>query len=76
FKKELNIPSEVVDRSSLETWQKSGGNDAFQRAAQRVETLLKNYRPNTLSADVRAELTAITTRAARACGLDQLPSLV
>jgi trimethylamine--corrinoid protein Co-methyltransferase len=81
FQKELYIPSDVIDRSSLESWQKNVSADGqhpvsiFQRASQRVEKLLLSYRPNGLSDDVRRELRKITEREARKIGMDNLPPL-
>jgi trimethylamine--corrinoid protein Co-methyltransferase len=79
FQKELYIPTEVIDRSPLETWQKKAQADgvhpetAFQRASHRVETLLTYYRPNRLADNVRAELRRITELEARKYGMDYLP---
>ena len=52
FKKELYIPSAVIDRGSLDAWQKKGSKPAEVRAAERVEHLLKTYQPNPLSHEV------------------------
>lgn len=73
FKQEMSIPSEVIDRGSLEAWQRGGSRDAFTRAAQRAEKLLASAPPPALPEAERVELTRITTAAARACGLDRLP---
>jgi trimethylamine:corrinoid methyltransferase-like protein len=81
FQKELYIPTEVIDRSPLETWQKKAQADgvhpetAFQRASHRVETLLTYYRPNRLADNVRAELHRITELEARKYGMDCLPQI-
>ena len=75
FRKELHIPSTIVDRASLEGWQKKGSNTVVQRAEDRIEKLLQTYQPSSLSSETRQELTAITQAAARACGMDKLPPL-
>jgi trimethylamine--corrinoid protein Co-methyltransferase len=75
FRKELHIPSEIIDRGSLEAWQKKGSRSALQRAAARVESLLKTYPPSPLSEEMKTELRAITTRAAAKHGMDKLPPL-
>ena len=41
FNKEFYIPSEVVDRGSLDTWQRKGSKTTTQRASDRVSQLLK-----------------------------------
>lgn len=84
FQKELFIPSEVIDRSSLEAWQKKGSFNmenhvfkpvtTFQRASQRVEKLLASYQPNGLSDKVRAELERITFVEAQKFSMDKLPA--
>jgi trimethylamine--corrinoid protein Co-methyltransferase len=82
FKKELYIPSDVIDRSSLEAWQKKGASDdgghpetAFKRASHRVEKLLASYQPNRLVETVRKELHRITAGEARKNGMDTLPQM-
>lgn len=81
FKKELYIPSEVIDRSSLEAWQKRGSANGmqpetvFQRASQRVDKLLATYQPNRLDDNVRAELRRITQLEARKYGMQNLPPI-
>jgi trimethylamine:corrinoid methyltransferase-like protein len=75
FRKELHIPSEIIDRGSLEAWQKKGSRTALQRATARVETLLKTYPPSPLSEEMKTELRAITTNAAQKHGMDTLPPL-
>jgi trimethylamine--corrinoid protein Co-methyltransferase len=73
FRKELYMPSEVIDRGSLDAWEKKGSKSTFDRAHDRVETLLKNYPGSPLSADLRKELRQIATQSARSFGMDELP---
>jgi len=75
FRKEQYIPSAVIDRDFRQTWEDKGAQDTAARAHERVEEVVAAYQPKPLPADVVKELEAITVRAARACGLDQLPSL-
>jgi trimethylamine--corrinoid protein Co-methyltransferase len=74
FREELFIPSEVVDRDFRRNWEAKGSKDVVQRAHDRAEALIAAYQPTDLSADVVDELEAITLRAARAAGMDRLPS--
>jgi trimethylamine--corrinoid protein Co-methyltransferase len=76
FKKELYIPSAVIDRGSLDAWQKKGTQSSETRAAGRVEQLLKTYQPNPLSDEVRKELRTIAQRSAQENGMQELPPLV
>lgn len=75
FRKELHIPSDVMDRGSLEAWQKKGSKTSTDRAAERLEQVLAAYQPSSLSRETRLELRQITRRAAQACGMETLPPL-
>jgi trimethylamine---corrinoid protein Co-methyltransferase len=75
FSKELYLPSEVIDRASLDGWKRKGGRTTFERAADRVSRLLGGYRPPHVPIELRAELRAIATRAARKFGMQELPPL-
>jgi trimethylamine--corrinoid protein Co-methyltransferase len=44
FKEEQYLPSGVIDRGSIRTWEQNGKKDAFARAHERVEELLREYR--------------------------------
>lgn len=73
FNKEFYIPSDVIDRGSLDTWQRKGSKTTTQRAADRVRQLLKSYQPTNMTEALRNEIRQITTRAANQFGMDQLP---
>jgi trimethylamine--corrinoid protein Co-methyltransferase len=73
FRKELFIPSEVVDRDFRRDWESKGSKDAVQRAHERAEALIAAYKPAERPATVVAELEAIMLRAAQAAGMDRLP---
>lgn len=73
FRQELYLPSAVIDRGTLESWQKSGSQTAVDRARQMVETLIAACPPNPLRPEQRKELHTIAIQAARQCGLDKLP---
>lgn len=73
FREELHIPGPIVDRDFRRDWEAQGSKDAAQRAHEQVESLIADYQPKDLPADLVSELEAITLRAARAAGLDRLP---
>lgn len=75
FREELYIPSEVIDRDSLEAWEKKGSKSAWDRAQERVDELLGKYQSTPMTDEVRKELRNITTRAANEAGMDDLPAL-
>jgi trimethylamine--corrinoid protein Co-methyltransferase len=75
FAKEQYLPSPVIDRGSIRTWQQGGGLDTFGRARARVKELLAAYRKPALPVDVERELRGIVERLARQAGMEQLPVL-
>jgi trimethylamine---corrinoid protein Co-methyltransferase len=75
FAKELYIPSEVIDRGSLESWVQQGSKSAFDRASERVDRLIGKYVKPEISPDLASELREITTAAARRFGMEVLPEL-
>ncbi len=75
FAKELYLPSAVIDRSTYDSWKHKGSKTAAERAAERVESVVAAYRPHAIAPEVRAELRAIATRAARQFGMNELPEL-
>ena len=75
FKKELFAPSNVIDRSSVDEWERKGAKTAFERASDRVEDLVSSYEPIALSGELHSELHAITLNAARQYGMDKLPDM-
>jgi trimethylamine--corrinoid protein Co-methyltransferase len=75
FQKELFMPSAVIDRDTRQAWEEKGARDATQRAHERVEELIATYEPRELPPEVIRELEDITLQAAKAAGLDKLPSL-
>jgi trimethylamine--corrinoid protein Co-methyltransferase len=75
FRDEFYIPSEVIDRDSLETWESKGSKSTWDRAQERVDDLLTDYQPSPLPDEVKKELRDITTRAAYQAGMERLPAL-
>lgn len=75
FREEQYIPSEIIERGSLEAWKKKGRKTTWERAQDRVVALLDTYERPPIADDVRRELRAITLRAAQTFGMDELPPL-
>ena len=75
FKQEQYLPSEVIDRGSLDSWKKKGAKSTFERAGERVDRLLASYEPSPISTKLRHELREIATKAAQKAGMDKLPPL-
>lgn len=75
FRNEFYLPSELIDRGSVDSWQQSGSKTTAERASTRVDKLLAAYKPSSLQPELRAELHKITLTAARRIGLEKLPPL-
>jgi trimethylamine--corrinoid protein Co-methyltransferase len=75
FRKEFYIPSDIMDRGSLDAWELSESKSIHERSAAKVDKLLANYQPTHLSKDIRNELHRITLLAAHKYGLQELPAL-
>ena len=75
FREELYIPSEVIDRDTLEAWEKKGSKSTWERAQDRVESLLAQYQPSPISDEVKKELRDLTTKAANEVGMKKLPDI-
>jgi trimethylamine--corrinoid protein Co-methyltransferase len=73
--KEQYLPSAVIDRASVRTWQQSGSTDAFERARVRVKELLAAYESPDISEDKTKELKRRVKRIATKAGMDELPDI-
>jgi len=73
FRRELFIPSPVIDRDYRQAWEAKGAKDIVQRAHEQVEQLVAAYQPKPLPKEVEEELTVITLRAAKERGMEKLP---
>jgi trimethylamine--corrinoid protein Co-methyltransferase len=75
FQREFYIPSNVIDRGSLDAWEKVGSPTALDRAQSRVTELLASYERPSISEELSSELRKITLNAANQFGMDELPAL-
>jgi len=75
FQREFYIPSEIIDRGSLDAWEKKGSPSTLDRARARVDELVSKYEPVPVPGELRTELGRIATAAARQFGMDSLPPL-
>lgn len=73
--KEQYMPSNVIDRGSIRTWQQSGATDTFARAKDTVNKILSDYEPPSLPQDKVNELDKMVQSLAKKAGMDQLPAL-
>jgi trimethylamine--corrinoid protein Co-methyltransferase len=73
FREEFYIPSDVIDRDTMESWEKKGAKSSWDRAQDRVDELLTKYQPSPIAEDIKKELRDITTQVANQAGMDKLP---
>jgi trimethylamine--corrinoid protein Co-methyltransferase len=73
LKEEQYMPSAVIDRGSIRTWQQMGATDTFMRAKTQLQDLLNTYQPPDLPSEQVAELESMVSGLAKEAGMDQLP---
>jgi trimethylamine--corrinoid protein Co-methyltransferase len=72
-KEEQYMPSALIDRGSIRTWQQMGATDTFTRAKTQLQDLLNDYQPPDLPSEQVAELQNMVSGLAKEAGMDQLP---
>ena len=75
YREEMYLPTEIIDRGSMDAWEQGGSKSTFERAIDRVDLLLGEYEGPYLSQDVSQELKNITQAAASGFGMQELPAL-
>lgn len=73
FPQEQYLPSSIIDRGSLRTWQEAGRADAFARAKLRAAELLAAYQRPALPVEQERELRHLVSNLARQAGMECLP---
>ncbi len=73
FRQEQHIPTKVIDRGSLHSWEQAGKKDAFAHAKERVNELVAAYKRPSLHPDVDGELRCIAAEQAGRAGMNRLP---
>jgi len=75
FRQEQHIPTKVIDRGSLHSWEETGKKDAFGRAKERVNELVAAYKRPELQAEVDQSLRSIVEEQAKREGVESLPEI-
>jgi trimethylamine--corrinoid protein Co-methyltransferase len=75
FRLEQHIPTRVIDRGSLGSWEQEGKKDAFARAKQRVHELLASYKRPELPSLVEQNLRQMVLDLAKPEGMDHRPGI-
>lgn len=63
--KEQFMPSSVIDRQSLDVWKARGSKDSVSNAAEFVEKLLREHKPERLPPDIEKRLDAAVEEVTR-----------
>jgi trimethylamine--corrinoid protein Co-methyltransferase len=71
---EIRFPGPVIDRANSARWKDEGSLGLGERASSEVERLIREYEPTGLDDGVKAQLIDRMGEAARAAGMDALPS--
>ena len=75
YREEFYMPSKVIDRGSLEAWHQEGSKSTFDRAHERVKSLMNAYEGPRLPKEKSNELKNIAQTAALKFGIRELPSI-
>ncbi len=73
LEEEQYMPSAMIDRGSIRTWQEKGATDSFARAQTQLQGLLTAYQPPDLPSEQVAELKNLVSVLAKEAGMDHLP---
>ena len=73
-KEEQYLPSTVIDRGSIRTWQQNGSADTFDRAKTKLKDILNAYQPPDLPSEQVTELQSMVSRLAKEAGMEKLPN--
>ena len=74
FRKELSFPG-IVDRKLYDNWKADGSKDMVQRARERVQELVSQYKQPEKSQEAISEIENIMSRACSKYGLETLPDM-
>ena len=75
FRQEQHIPTKVIDRGSLHTWEQTGKKDVMGRAKEKVRELIASYKRPELRTEVDQGLRSIVKEQARREGMEDLPTV-
>jgi len=75
LRKEVFMPSPVIDRLSLDAWRRAGSKDIVARARERVDQILAEHQPEPLPPDVEKELQEHLKAVMAKHGVEKVPLL-
>ena len=75
LRKEVFMPSPVIDRLSLDGWRRAGAKDIIARARERVDEILATHEPEPLPPDVEEGLREVLRTVMERYGIKEAPIL-
>lgn len=75
FRQEAYFPDPVIDRGTLEEWEKLGSKDALRRASDRVTEILATRKAEPLESGLKTHLQELMTAEAKKFGMNTLPAI-
>jgi trimethylamine--corrinoid protein Co-methyltransferase len=75
FQKEYFLPSDLIDRTTLEAGRKRGSRDIVHRARETVDRILKEHAPEPLPVDIEKELQRTLKEIMKSYKIGSLPIL-
>ena len=73
LRKELYLPSEIIDRKTMPQWKRGGSQDVVERAREHVESVLAEHQPTPMDPDIRKDLDDVVLGIMRRHRIDSLP---
>lgn len=73
YRKELYIPSDIIDRNTLRNWKETGKSDSISKAADKAAKLIESYQRPDIPIEVEQSLSQLVESHARSAGMEKLP---
>ncbi len=73
LRQEVAFPGHVIDRQTVDSWQRSGRKNTLERARERVSEVLTTHKPKPLPEDLQGHLIEIAWADAKLHGVEGLP---
>ena len=71
YQEESYYPSEVIDRKTRDTWEKSGKKDIYERASDKVENILAGHDPSEINQQKQEQLAETLQKIKREMDINQ-----
>lgn len=75
YREELFMPTKIIDRDTLRSWNDTGKSDSLARAHAQVLDILNTYQRPSISNETESALSQVVAAHASQVGLDELPGV-